>query len=438
MPYAPGEHYLAGDYFAAMGPRISQNIQNWQQNRQERDQAVASAEMIGRYLKDDPQAMEMFGEKLAKVPSMSTGAARGVIGSAAMYMTQQRLKAEAQDQAARTDLLKKEQALRADEAAQRLEAQNRLGTFNRYVSQQLNPPMSYAPGSEPSVYRPTLDPDAVMRYAAESGVLGQPETTGLLNAVSTYSQRTPTKPEEFTISGRKGVYSPRTGTFQMLEDSGAGGTPIAQTIRDDEGNVVGKGFVSGKGGVQMLPKEKPEAPPKLSSADETFLNIAPVYAQQLDDYAKAVDKYGGAEIFDQAGSAALGQLAYQTAISNAKISDPSSVAREGEVESAKKYMIPAGWGTRTKVTKAAIEGARNDLVNRVRTWSENNNGKLPENMPLWLRVRVSTKTGEFTSPEQVRKALDMGHLTWDEAAAIITQKFSGDRPKPGGGASGGF
>jgi hypothetical protein len=434
MPYAPGEHYAAGDYFAAVGPRIAQNIQNWQQNRQEREQAVASAEMIGRYLKDDPKAMEMFGEQLAKVPSMSTGAAKGVIGSAAMYMTQQRLKTEAQDQAARTELLKQEQALRAGEAAQKLEAQRRLGTFNEQIGQEINPPLMFksAAGAGPG----PLDPETVARIAARAGVLGQPETTSLLNAIGTYSQRAGVMPQEFTVAGRRGVVSPRTGTFHMFDEPT--GPPVAQDIRDEHGNIVGQGFVSGKGGVQMLPKEKPEAAPKLSAADETFLNLAPVYAQQLDEYAKAVDKYGGAEIINEAGSAALGQLGYQTAISNAKISDPSSVAREGEVATAKKFMIPAGWGTRTETTKKAIEGARNDLVQRVKTWSANNKGKLPENMPLWLRSRLSTETGEFTSPEQVRKALDLGHLTWDEAAAIITQKFGGNRPTQGGGASGGF
>ena len=93
MPYAPGNTYRAGDYFAAMGPRINENVQQYLSNRRDREQMTATAEMLGRYISQDPHAMEMYGDKLKEIPNMSFGAARGTVGGLTAYLTQRHLQA---------------------------------------------------------------------------------------------------------------------------------------------------------------------------------------------------------------------------------------------------------------------------------------------------------------------------------------------------------
>ena len=420
MPYAPGEHYAAGDYFAAVGPRIAQNIQTWQQNRQEHDQAIASAEMIGRYMKDDPQFHEMFGEQFGKAPGMSTGALKGMIGSAAMYMTQQRLKAEQQDQAARTELLKQEQGLRAAEAAQRLEAQQRLGTFNRYVGQQLNPPMSYKPGSEPPMYRPPLDADTFIRYAGQAGVITDPGVAAVINAIQN-SQRGDAKPQPFTAGSLSGVYSPRSGEFKIGEPTGPTAFPVAQIICDEEGNVVGKGFVSPKGGVQMLPKETTD---KLDERDQTFLGAASQYPGLLDKFDKEVEKLGTFDLPSEQVPATLKQLAFDLVTARSKLVDPGSHVTQGEVDTALANLFPYGRFVPLKTTKAAIESQRDVAASLIKNWSDTHGGRMPPNLPKWVHERIAARsdapstTVAVISPDGRR-----GNMPKDKIAEALKNGF---------------
>jgi hypothetical protein len=90
------------------------------------------------------------------------------------------------------------------------------------------------------------------------------------------------------------------------------------------------------------------------------------YAKQLEDTVK---EYGTFEAYDAEGSARLGQLPYQLAIAYAKIVDPSSVAREGEVTAAQKYLIPTGFFKRNDTALAAIRNLRDDLQERAKQYS---------------------------------------------------------------------
>lgn len=110
---------------------------------------------------------------------------------------------------------------------------------------------------------------------------------------------------------------------------------------------------------------KEDLTPKKTEGNITFEQNAAAALRYADSLSEAIDKYGTFETYDSAGSAVLKQLPYQMAISYAKIVDPTSVAREGEVASAEKYLIPLGLFTREDTAKAALKNFRDDIVSRV-------------------------------------------------------------------------
>jgi hypothetical protein len=115
---------------------------------------------------------------------------------------------------------------------------------------------------------------------------------------------------------------------------------------------------------------------ELTQADIAFeSNLREAY-RMADELENTVQKYGNYETVDPEGSATLLQIPYLFAVSLAKVLDPGSVAREGEVEAAKKFAIPMGTspigiginnrftGPTTATTLAAIRGMRVRLKRR--------------------------------------------------------------------------
>jgi len=256
MPYAPGIQAQAGEYFSQVGPRLAQNLQDWRRNREERQQTTATAEMIGRYLKDDPQALELFGEQLSKVPSMSTGAAKGVIGGAAMYMADKVRKAQIANYEADNRRAEAQLALSQQAAALKADDARKLARYNQLIAGHFNRPANVqVPFAAPP---PSIDAATLTRYAGESGVAGSPHVDTMINALQRYGAGERDRvPEEMDLAGRKVVFSRGTGAFQVLPNEiGGGETPTAQAIRDEKGNIISFGIPTGKGGFQLLPKDK--------------------------------------------------------------------------------------------------------------------------------------------------------------------------------------
>jgi len=115
---------------------------------------------------------------------------------------------------------------------------------------------------------------------------------------------------------------------------------------------------------------------ELTQADFAFeSNIREAY-RMADELENTVKKYGNFETVDPEGSATLKQIPYLFAVSLAKVLDPGSVAREGEVEAARKFAIPMGTtpvsvgfnnpltGPTTATTLAAIKSMRTRLKAR--------------------------------------------------------------------------
>lgn len=107
----------------------------------------------------------------------------------------------------------------------------------------------------------------------------------------------------------------------------------------------------------------------LSAADLAFESNASAALRYADQFENTIKQYGTYELLSPKGSALLGQLPYQMAIAYAKVVDPASVAREGEVAAAQKYIIPTGMFTRNDTALSAINNFRNDILNRTSEYS---------------------------------------------------------------------
>lgn len=125
-----------------------------------------------------------------------------------------------------------------------------------------------------------------------------------------------------------------------------------------------------KSSLPVLEVKEEDKVPKKTAADVTFEQNASAALRFTNQLSDAIKKYGTFEMASPEGSAQLGQLPYQMAIAYAKTVDPSSVAREGEVSAAQKYLIPIGLGTRNETALKAAEAFKKDIQERVRQYKK--------------------------------------------------------------------
>ena len=125
-----------------------------------------------------------------------------------------------------------------------------------------------------------------------------------------------------------------------------------------------------KSSFPVLEVKEEDKAPKKTQADVTFEQNAAAALRFTNQLSDAIKKYGTFEIASPEGSAQLGQLPYQMAIAYAKTVDPSSVAREGEVSAAQKYLIPIGLTTRNETALKAAEAFKKDIEERVRQYKQ--------------------------------------------------------------------
>ena len=125
-----------------------------------------------------------------------------------------------------------------------------------------------------------------------------------------------------------------------------------------------------KSSLPVLEGKEEDKAPKKTAADVTFEQNAAAALRFTNQLSDAIKKYGTFEIASPEGSAQLGQLPYQMAIAYAKTVDPSSVAREGEVSAAQKYLIPIGLTTRNETALKAAEAFKKDIEERVRQYKQ--------------------------------------------------------------------
>ena len=123
----------------------------------------------------------------------------------------------------------------------------------------------------------------------------------------------------------------------------------------------------------VLPPAPKEPKRNKSAADITFeqnANSAFRYANELLDTVEKGGTWESEMLGDPQIASKLNQLPYQMAIAYAKTVDPSSVAREGEVAAAQKYLIPLGMMKNKEVAKASIENFRQDIKNQMESYKK--------------------------------------------------------------------
>lgn len=154
---------------------------------------------------------------------------------------------------------------------------------------------------------------------------------------------------------------------QSLFENAINNAQSLRMVADSEQDPIRKRLYSGAAdaaeqGLKSKVKE-------LSAADLAFESNASAALRYADELENTVKKYGTFELMSPEGSAKLNQIQYQMAIAYAKVADPSSVAREGEVIASQKYMIPLGLFTRNDTALSAISNYRNDILNRSSEYS---------------------------------------------------------------------
>jgi hypothetical protein len=118
---------------------------------------------------------------------------------------------------------------------------------------------------------------------------------------------------------------------------------------------------------------------KGSNADIEFTSNVQSALVNLQKLEKTVKKKGNFEAIDTDAASIIDQASYDLAIAYAKIVDPASVAREGEVATAQKYMLKMGMMTRNKRTLSDIKAFRQKIMERVkaRTLAKKSGGMDP-------------------------------------------------------------
>lgn len=167
------------------------------------------------------------------------------------------------------------------------------------------------------------------------------------------------------------------GTVRAKAPATADEAILRGTLSGDEG-LVQKGlradYLSAANKLALLERtEAAKAKPALKQADMDFESNVAAGLRNLTSLQEAVKRSGNVEstnilspLSNPKEGAKLSQLYYDTAIAYAKIVDPTSVAREGEVEAAKKYAIPAGVLTSNKATLQAITDMRKSITKRLK------------------------------------------------------------------------
>lgn len=135
---------------------------------------------------------------------------------------------------------------------------------------------------------------------------------------------------------------------------------------------------------------------KFQKTNAEFNARASNIMDNADKLYNIVDEYGTFEATGPA-SGQMDSLIYNIAIDYAKIVDPDSVAREGEVAAAEKYMLPVkGLFTKNSTAKTLVKNLKSQIAERIKTRGESTPGyeQSPE-----LAARVS-KIGGPSKAEQ--------------------------------------
>lgn len=226
------------------------------------------------------------------------------------------------------------------------------------------------------------------------------ETTGTRTIPGTSMSIPAGIPEEAEIQILDNAVT-RAAGLQRLADSEP--DPVRKNILQQVATAGAKGIVA-KG------KE-------LTVADTAFELNAAAFMRFADELENAVSTYGNFESMSPKGSARIRQLPYEMAIAYAKIVDPSSVAREGEVAAAKQYLVPMSrtpipdmlgltpdspLSIKNSTTLEAIRNQKESLRARIEAYERTSGRKIE--IPKTSGSDTATPQSSPTSPGQPQQS----------------------------------
>ena len=201
---------------------------------------------------------------------------------------------------------------------------------------------------------------------------GQPVDPNI--AASLYVQKGGKDPKQIEALRQAGVEAAKFSAPVKPQPGSAG----YSTITLPGGGTVVRDNATGSplsGGDIQQPKEAP----KKAEAEvnfETNIGQALSGVKKLREVIGRSGNYESGTFGNSSDATLLDQLPYQLAIQMAKIADPGSVAREGEVASAKKYLIPMGLGTTNTESLAALDNLEAS-INGYKTDRQKSMGQKP-------------------------------------------------------------
>lgn len=208
---------------------------------------------------------------------------------------------------------------------------------------------------------PALD-DVTAALGRAPGTPGPAQTTtpDIAAAVAAYVRkggRDPKRIEEIRQTG------------EAAAKAAAPGKPVPgsagyQTIKLPDGGTIVRDAATGEA-VSNASIDRPSAsatkPAEAEINFDTNISQAQGAIAQLREAIKRNGTWESGVLGNEKDAAILQQVPYQLAIQMAKIADPGSVAREGEVAAAQKYLIPTGFWANRKTALASLDNLESTI-----------------------------------------------------------------------------
>jgi hypothetical protein len=245
------------------------------------------------------------------------------------------------------------------------------------LTQLLTNPGSYAPGAmrvpgntgaAPGDMPPGWDPASrTLSQTSTPPPMGPPPTVGSMRGAPAGLMPPSIDPAAFAAEAVRRARAEGEDTDKAFRDASrimpAGAAPMPGSRGFGSKSIPGVGSLvldNATGlpvdGAKVIKQD--DGKTKLTEAEVAFETNVEQALAGVTDLRNVVKEYGtweSAWAGNPQAAAKLAQLPYQLAIQYAKIVDPSSVAREGEVAAAQKYLLQLGAFKNKDTTLAALD-----------------------------------------------------------------------------------
>lgn len=357
MAYAPGVQDMRGQLWGQGIQQFAQGIDALARRREQNNVFLSKAKATEGFIKNNPE--KFGGEEAVKqfldVNPRESPEARFARLQGAMENTilQTKLQ-EAQQQAQMRQL----EIQRAQQQQAQLDKLRQFSQVARGVGSGVYRPQVQDGMRQQMQQNPYLAQAA--QVAQATGQVPAPETMLQIQAQKEAAAAKPreTVSYETAPSGERFARLGNTLTKLGAEKPTPGSKGYAATEVPGVGKIITDSATGEPVSSSNIVKD--EKAPKKTEAEVTFETNLDVAMKKLSELSDVVERSGTYEtrFGNQQDAAALDQLPYQLAVLTAKIVDPASVAREGEVAVAQKYLLPTGMFASKAKTLAAIENLK--------------------------------------------------------------------------------